>query len=151
MNYNQSYYQNNKENILQRSSENQKRRYKEDLQFKLLKRLQARINKELPEYNATIEELLRCSLSFFVKWIKFNIPNNNITRSNMDNIHLHHVRPIGTFAQSSKTQALHWTNIYPIDKHENLSIKDTRNLNEEEQQRKRVYNFLLATELSSNE
>ena len=149
MDYNRQYYQNNKENILQKSSENQKRRYKEDLKFKLLKRLQARINKELPEYNATIEELLGCSLSFFVKWIKFN--NHSINPLNMENIHLHHVRPIGTYSQNTKTQALHWTNIYPIDKHENLSIKDTRNLNEEEQQRKRVYNFLLATELSSNE
>ena len=149
MNYNSQYYQNNKENILQRSSENQKRRYKEDLQFKLLKRLQARINKELPEYNETIEELLGCSLSFFMKWLKFN---NHSIGPNIDHIHLHHVRPIGTWMTNPRSHlAFHWTNIYPIDKFENLSIKDTRNPYEEEQQKKRVYNFLLATELSSNE
>ena len=42
-NYFKNYYNENKNTILDRLSINQKRRYKEDIEFKLLKRIQARI------------------------------------------------------------------------------------------------------------
>ena len=42
-NYFKNYYNENKNTILERLSVNQKRRYKEDIEFKLLKRIQARI------------------------------------------------------------------------------------------------------------
>ena len=41
-------------------------------EFKLLKRIQARIKNKLSHYDETIEQLLGCSLSFLLKWIKFN-------------------------------------------------------------------------------
>ena len=44
-----------------------KQRYKEDIEFKLLKRIQARIKNELPNYDGTIEQLLGCSFSFLLK------------------------------------------------------------------------------------
>ena len=153
MTYFQNYYHANKDNILERLSNNQKQRYKEDIEFKLFKRVQARIKNELPEWTSgpglndgTIEELLGCSLSFLLKWIKFNINKY----PDWDNIHLHHVRPISTFSKH-KHNAFHWTNTLPIDKHNNLSIKNTRNKYEEDQQIKRINQFLLATEISSNE
>ena len=68
--YFKNYYNENKDTILERLSVNQKRRYKEDIEFKLLKRIQARIKNELPNYDRTIEQLLGCSLSFLLKWIK---------------------------------------------------------------------------------
>ena len=66
------YGLNSPDTILERLSVNQKRRYKEDIEFKLLKRIQARIKNELPDYGGTVEQLLGCSLSFLLKWIKFN-------------------------------------------------------------------------------
>ena len=42
-NYFKNYYNEYKYTILERLSINQKRRYKEDIEFKLLKRIQARI------------------------------------------------------------------------------------------------------------
>ena len=42
-NYFKNYYYENKNTLLERLSVNQKRRYKEDINFKLLKRIQARI------------------------------------------------------------------------------------------------------------
>ena len=152
--YFKNYYYENKDTILERLSVNQKRRYKEDIEFKLLKRIQARIKNDLPQYDGTIEQLLGCSLSFLLNWIKF-ITNNH---PDWDNIHLHHVRPISTYKNiyhsSDKIQAsyaFHWTNLLAIDKHTNISIKNTRNKYEEEQQLKIINQFLLATEISSNE
>ena len=144
--YFKNYYNENKDTILERLSVNQKRRSKEDIEFKLLKRIQARIKNKLPDYGGTVEQLLGCTLSFLLKWIKFNISKH----PNWDNIHLHHVRPISTY-KTNHHYAFHWTNLLAIDKHTNLSIKTTRNKYEEEQQLKRINQFLLATEISSNE
>ena len=153
--YFKNYYNENKDTIFERLSINQKRRYKEDIEFKLLKRIQARIKNELPDYDGTIEQLLGCSLSFLLKWIKFNTSNHFVSQTkslhqDWDNIHLHHVRPISTYKKNDH-YAFHWTNLLAIDKHINLSIKNTRNKYEEEQQLKRINQFLLATEISSNE
>ena len=117
-NYFKNYYNENKDTILERLSINQKRRYKKDIVFKLLKRIQARIKNELPDYDGTVEQLLGCLLSFLLKWIKFNTSKTPET----DNIHLHHVRPINTF-KNNYHYAFHWTNLLAIDKHTNLSIK----------------------------
>ena len=68
----------------------------------------------------------------------------------MDNIHLHHVIQISRY-KNNHHYAFHWTNLLAIDKHINLSIKNTRNNYEKEQQLKRINQFLLATEISSNE
>ena len=46
-NYFKMYYNENKATILERLSINQKRRYKEDIEFKLLKRIQTMIKNEL--------------------------------------------------------------------------------------------------------
>ena len=59
-NYFKNYYNENKDTILERLSINQQRRYKEDIEFKLLKRIQARIKNELLDYDGTIEQLLGC-------------------------------------------------------------------------------------------
>ena len=42
-NYFKNYYNENKDTILERLSINQKIQYKEDIEFKLLKRIQAKI------------------------------------------------------------------------------------------------------------
>ena len=148
-NYFKNYYNENKDTILERLSINQKRRYKEDIEFKLLKRIQAMSKNELPDYDGTVEQLLGCSLSFLLKWIKFNTSKHFVNQTkglqpDWDNIHLHHVRPISTY-KNNHHYAFHWTNLLAIDKHTNLSIKNTRNKYEEQQQLKRINQFLLAT------
>ena len=65
-NYFKNYYNENKDTKLERLSIKQKRRYKKDIEFKLLKRIQARIKNELPDYDGIVEQLLGCSL-FFIK------------------------------------------------------------------------------------
>ena len=145
-NYFKNYYNENKDTILERLSINQKRRYKEDIEFKLLKQIQARIKNELPDYDGTVEQLLGCSLFFLLKWIKFNTSK----QPDWDNIYLHHVRPISIY-KNHHHHAFHWTNLLAIDKHTNLLIKNIRNKYEEEQQLKRINQFLLATVISSNE
>ena len=92
-NYFKNYYNKNKDTILERLSINQKRRYKEDIEFKLLQRIQARIKNELTDYDGTVEQLLGCSLSILLKWIKFNIFNN----PDWEYLHLHHVRQISIY------------------------------------------------------
>ena len=145
-NYFKNYYNENKDTILERLSINQKKWYKEDIEFKLLKRIQARNKNEFPDYDGTVEQLLGFSLFFLLKWIEFNTSK----QPDWDNIHLHHVRSISTY-KNNYHYAFNWTNLLAIDKHTNLSIKNTRNKYEEEQQLKRINQFLLATEISSNE
>ena len=89
-----------------------KRRYKEDIEFKLLKQIQSRIKNKLPEYDGPVETLLRCSLLFLLKWIIFNTSK----QPDWDNIHLNHVRPISTY-KNKNHYAFHWTNLLAIDKH----------------------------------
>ena len=43
-----------------------KKNYIKKTEFKLLKRIQARIKNELPDYDGAIEQLLGCSLSFLL-------------------------------------------------------------------------------------
>ena len=93
INYLKNYYNKNKNTILERLSINQKRRYKEYIEFKIPKQIQARIKNELPEYDGTIEQLLECSFSILLKWIKFNTSKH----PECDNNYLHHVRPISTY------------------------------------------------------
>ena len=86
---------------------------------------------------------------------KFNTSKHFVSQTkglqpDWDNIHLHHVRPISTY-KNNYHYAFNWSNLLAIDKHSNLSIKNTRNKYEEEQQLKRINQFLLATEISSNE
>ena len=145
-NYFINYYNENQDNILERLLINHKRRYKEDIEFKLLKRIQARIKIELLDYDETVRQLLGCSLPFLLKWIKFNTSKNR----DWDDIHIHHVRPISTY-KNNHHYAFHWNHLLAIDKHTNLSIKNTRNKYEEERQLKRINHFLLATEISSYE
>ena len=143
--YFKNYYNENKNTILERLSINQQIRYIEDIEFKLLKLIQVGIKNELPHYNGTIEQLLGCSLSFLLKLIKFNTNKH----PDWDNIHLHYVRPISTY-KNNHHYSFHWTNLLAIDKHTNLSIKNTRNKYKNEQQLKRINKFLLATDISSN-
>ena len=116
-----------------------KKRYKEDIEFKLLKYIQARIKNELPDYDGTVKQLLGCLLSFLLKWIKFNTSK----QPDWDDIHFHHVRPISTY-KNNYHYAFHWTNLFAIDKHTNLSIKNARNKFEKEQQLKRINQFLFS-------
>ena len=54
-NYFKNYYNENKDTIVERLPVNQKKkRYKEDIEFKLLKRIQAKIKNKLPEYDGTV-------------------------------------------------------------------------------------------------
>ena len=117
-NYFKHYYIENKDTIPKRLSVNQKRGYKEDLEFKLLKRIQAKIINELPDYDGTVENFVGCSLSFVLKWIKFN----TFKFSDWEHIHLHHVRLISTYTNNHH-HAFDWINLLPIDKHTNLLIK----------------------------
>ena len=48
--------------------------------------------------------------------------------------------PISTY-ENNHHYEFHWTNLLAIDKHTNLSIKNTRNKYEEKQQLKQIINF----------
>ena len=49
INYFKNYYNENKDNIPERLSINKKKRYKKDIEFKLLNQIQARIKNELAD------------------------------------------------------------------------------------------------------
>ena len=122
-NYFKNYQNENKDTILERLSINQIRRYKEDIEIKLLKRIRARNKNELPDYDGTVEQLLGCSLSVLFKLIKFNTFN----QPDWDNIHLHHVKQISTY-KNNHHYAFHLTNLLAIHQHTNISIKNNKQI-----------------------
>ena len=140
--YFKQYYQDNKEDILERVRTTQKNRYDNDLEHKLIKRYQSRVNNFFPEEHRNInaEGTLGCSSNFFKMWITYCLKGN----LNLDNIDLHHVRPLNTFPFETDDlmNAFHWTNVRPILHEINIQQKDKRDYADEHKQKDRVIKFL---------
>ena len=134
--YHKQYYLDNKDILLPKIREYGKNKYDNNLEFKLIKRYQSRLDNFAPnKYKA--ESVLGCSKEFFKLWIQFNLPNN----ADYSDIHLAHIRPITTFTKNP-VNAFHWTNVYPLTREQNLRQSDNRDTELEKRQQKQVITFL---------
>ena len=131
----QKYYKNNKRKIQkyqqqnkQRINERQNKRYKNDLQHKIIVKTRNRLNfflncKSIRKDNTTIQSI-GISKRLFTLWIEFNLKLDKLT-----NFHLDHLVPLSHFKCKSFQDVIdckcnHWTNIIPVSPEYNLSKSD---------------------------
>ena len=148
-NYHQEYYLKNKDTILPKSKEYQKHKYNNDLKYKLIKRYQSRLDNHFNKQLYKAEDVLKCNAKFFKKWICFCITDTQLYGEPLNNIHLHHVKPINSFTKDNVLQAFHWTNVLPVTEEMNIALGDQRDKVSEKQQTKRVLRFLKKIKLES--
>lgn len=141
-NYYKEYYLKNKDKILNKIKINQKEKYNNDIDYKLIKRYQSRIDNIFHQRIYDAEDVLGCSIEFFRKYLEFCLHTKNLTSDDLDNIHLDHIKPINSFADKDIPKALNWTNIYPITKDDNLKKADNRIHQLEVDQKNRVLKFI---------
>jgi hypothetical protein len=134
-NYMREYYIKNRESLLDSIKKNQRRKYKEDLEYNLKQRLESRINETLPNNNYELEELLGCNLPFYRKYIKYCLQGNQLEDIN-------HITPINSYPDNEKHLAFHWSNTYPLSSSINRSIKDNVDTNTIEFQKQKVNEFI---------
>ena len=135
-NYLRNYYQKYKKSIIDSIKKNQKEKYNKDILFNLKQRLQTRLDNEIG--NVDIEDILGCSLSFFKKYIKYLLRKKNLTYDS--EYHLDHIIPINSY--DDKIKGFHWMNIQILLPSKNLSKKDDRDYDTEENHKKLLKEFL---------
>ena len=125
-----TYYQKNKDHLLEKQKEYEKNKYHNDDVHQLLKRYQSRADNYFAGINPVrkydAEELLGCSKEFFKLCVDYNLSINSIKV-----YHLAHVRPLATYEQSQILEAFHWTNVKTLSPELNLKQKDNRNEEDE--------------------
>ena len=96
--YHKQYYLDNKDTLLPKIREYGKNKYDNNLEYKLLKRYQSRIDNHFANQQAyKAEDLLHCSPEFFVRWIKWCLRDLSKSRYSWDDIEIGHVRPVSTY------------------------------------------------------
>ena len=140
--YHKQYYIQNKDTILPRIRAHNKHRYDNDLEFKLLKRYQSRVdNYYRGQRKLKAEDLLMCSPEFFVKWIQWCLRDMVRAKHSYDDIEIHHVRPVSTFPDNDLS-GWSWINTLPVTQSENLEQGKDRDMGKEKTQIRRVTRFL---------
>ena len=96
-----------------------KKQYKPDIEFKLFKRIKARIKNELPDFDRKVEHLIRCSLCCLLNKIKYNTLKHFVSQTknlnyDWNQIYLHHVKSISPY-KNNHYYAFYWTNLKAID------------------------------------
>ena len=77
------------------------------------------INNHLPDTQLELEELLGCSRTFFISFIKHLLKNKKF-----EEYDINHVKPLNSF--KNKENAFRWSNVNLMLASENRSVKDIR-------------------------
>ncbi len=100
-------------------------RYHSDITHHFLKRYQSRANNYFGEDKHKAIDLLKCSPSFFLKWIMFCLSDTHQSRTPLSKIELGHIIPVTFFKDKDKDDLSlwHWTNVFPMLESQNLEQK----------------------------
>ncbi len=129
------------EKHLQNVKDNQKEKYSNDEKFNISQRYQSRINTFFGEQKYTTNELLGCSLSFFIKWLHFR----NTTNKPLSELEIEHVIPLSSIDKNNEDdvyRVFHWTNTCPLLSSDNKSKASNFDKVLEDEQHKSVCDFL---------
>ena len=133
------------EKHLQKVKDNQKEKYSNNEKFNIQQRYQSRINTFFSEQKYTTNDLLGCSLSFFIRWLHFR----NKTNKPLSALEIEHVIPLSSIDKTNEAdvyRVFHWSNTCPLLPSDNKSKASNFDKQLEEEQHKSVCEFL---ELSS--
>lgn len=127
--HSKKYYENNKRQVLDYSNEYVKKRYKEDVLFRLNALLRSSIHRWIYK-NKSTKDYIGCSIEDFKKHIE-NQFQENMTWGNqgrLENVwgwELDHIIPASSAQSEEELHKLyHYTNFQPLWKKENLSKGD---------------------------
>jgi hypothetical protein len=126
-----SFYENNRDRLMQIKAARSRERYHEDHTFRLRRNLARRVILALKNQQTTKSEttlkLTGCNLQDLKRHIE-NQFEDWMTWDNMGTWHIDHVRPCGSFDLSDSDQqkvCFNWRNLQPLDGDENYLKKDT--------------------------
>lgn len=116
--YNKNYNADNREHIQKRHEKRQKERIENEEGYKIYLCLLGRMSKFPKRVRGKKPlDLLGCSLSFLVEWLKFRFTDEMKIRNHGEIWHIDHVIPIITFnlqKQEEVDRCFHWTNLQPL-------------------------------------
>lgn len=115
---------------LSHTRERDRKRYKEDLQYRLKKIIRSRIRKFVSERNESSSNILDCTLEFYLKYLEIQFDNNMSWENYGTYWNIDHIIPCATFDFTCDEQVkicFHWTNTKPMIKSLNESKQDTIN------------------------
>ena len=123
------YYQSNRAKIIQRSIAYEAKRIKIDPQYKLRKRLRARMKLALINgYKKGMAiNLLGCSILELKKHLE-SLFQNGMSWKNYGKWHLDHIKPCSLFdltKPDEQAQCFHYSNLQPLWAHDNLKKSNT--------------------------
>lgn len=117
-----AWYQENKEKINQKYNA----RYRDDIDFKLHKNYQRRINSMIDKNQSTYR-YLGCDSELFKKWLIYCFDNDMNINNHGTYWHMDHVIPISKFDLKNKEDVylcFNWRNVTPYQKNMNMSKND---------------------------
>lgn len=116
----------NKEYLPTRKNKIKEQR-KTDKDFQIKEILRSKIHKMIKGKSTSFQNLIGCDLDFLKKWIEFRF-EKNMTWENLGSYwHFDHILPLNAFDvtnEKEKQICFHWTNLQPLEKHENQSKSD---------------------------
>jgi hypothetical protein len=122
--YMQQWRNDNRDKYQKYLNEYEKKRRKEDLNFKIKKQLRDRFKYLIKNKTATIDKYLGCSVEDFRRYMELKFSPNMTWENHGTYWHIDHIKPLDSFDLSDETHlevALHYTNLQPLEKNENLS------------------------------
>jgi hypothetical protein len=147
--YRRQYYLDNKDTILPNIRQYNKDKYDNNLEYKLLKRYESRVDNYFGTKKYKAEDLLHCSPSFFGNRIKWCLRDLNRSRQSWSDIEIHHVRPVTSFNDDDLSE-WNWTNTLPQTETENLQQAENRYPEEEKKQINIVFRYLKSIDVDGS-
>ena len=132
--YNQQWIDNNKEHVKKRYNKYRKKRYREDIQFKLAYNLRSRLRTALKGKRKDKQTLyyLDCSVEYLINYLKERFESGMSWENYGKKWHIDHIVPLSSFDLTKKEQiekACHYTNLQPLWAEDNFK-KGNKNDNE---------------------
>lgn len=151
--YRNYYYQNGgKEKKKEKDIQNRdkireydRNRYQNDIQHKLRKILRTRINKFIKGKKSSSKELLDCDIQFYKQYIEFQFTDEMNWENYGTYWNIDHVKPCSSFNLEDKKEqkeCFKWSNTRPMIRKNNESKNNKINIDEIENQKKIVNEFL---------
>jgi hypothetical protein len=140
-----------KENKKALRNQNRKKKYAEDIKFKLVQLYRTRvrlcIKKKFYPVNTAFDYagLLGCEWQTLIQWLEFNMKPGMTWENYGPYWHVDHVYPCALFDFSKETDRIkcfNWTNLTPLESIENLKKSDHLDIDLIQHYRKRAIEFI---------
>ena len=126
-----TYVENNKDMVRHRKNKYERKKTKDDIQFRIGKNLRRRLRNALNNKTKSGSALkdLGCTIESFKAYLESKFqPGMTWNNYGYDGWHIDHIKPLSSFDLTNRKQfleACHYTNLQPLWKQDNLTKSDT--------------------------